>query len=73
MSRDSTLMRSSFSWLMGCALFWVLAGVGVVQAATVEKERLERLEQKTLSTSPGAKPRDRKYGLFSWRRCLGNE
>jgi len=38
---------------MVCALLWSLAGASTAQAATVE-ERLERLEQKTLSTSPGA-------------------
>jgi hypothetical protein len=38
---------------MGCALLCLLAGATAVQAATVE-ERLERLEQKTLSSSPGA-------------------
>ncbi len=53
MSRDSNRMRNRFSWLMVCALFWALAGIGAAQAATVE-ERLERLEQKTLSSSPGA-------------------
>jgi hypothetical protein len=38
---------------MVCALLWSIAGASTAQAATVE-ERLERLEQKTLSTSPGA-------------------
>ena len=34
-------------------MLWLVAGIGTAQAATVE-ERLERLEQKTLSVSPGA-------------------
>ena len=34
-------------------MLWSVAGVGTAQAATVE-ERLERLEAKTLSVSPGA-------------------
>jgi len=38
---------------MVCVLLWSLGGASTAQAATVE-ERLERLEQKTLSTSPGA-------------------
>jgi len=38
---------------MVCVMVWPLAGAGTAQAATVE-ERLERLEQKTLSISPGA-------------------
>ena len=54
MNRDSNRRRRRFSWLLGCTLLWVLVGVGLAHAATVE-ERLERLEQKTLSSSPGAK------------------
>ena len=40
--------------LIVCSVWWVLGIGGMAQAATVE-ERLERLEQKTLSSSPGAK------------------
>ena len=54
MIRCRILVPSSLFWLMGCALLWSLVGVNAAQAATVE-ERLERLEQKTLSSSPGAK------------------
>jgi len=53
MNRDRTFVPSGLCGLMVCALLWSLAGASVAQAATVE-ERLERLEQKTLSTSPGA-------------------
>jgi hypothetical protein len=53
MNRDRTLVPSGLCGLMVCALLWSLAGASTAQAATVE-ERLERLEQKTLSTSPGA-------------------
>lgn len=53
MNRDRALVSSGLCGLMVCVLLWSLAGVSNVQAATVE-ERLERLEQKTLSTSPGA-------------------
>ncbi len=53
MNRDRTFVPSSLCGLMACALLWSLAGASTAQAATVE-ERLERLEQKTLSTSPGA-------------------
>ena len=40
--------------LVWCVFLGVLWGTSAVQAATIE-ERLERLEQKTLSKSPGAK------------------
>ena len=53
MNRGRTFIPSGLFWLMGCALLWSLLGASPAQAATVE-ERLERLEQKTLSTSPGA-------------------
>ena len=53
MNRDRTFVPSGLCGLMVCVLLWFLAGVSTAQAATVE-ERLERLEQKTLSTSPGA-------------------
>jgi hypothetical protein len=53
MNRDRTFVPSGLCGLMVCALLWSLAGATPAQAATVE-ERLERLEQKTLSTSPGA-------------------
>jgi hypothetical protein len=53
MNRDRTFVPSGLCGLMVCVLLWSLAGVSTAQAATVE-ERLERLEQKTLSTSPGA-------------------
>ena len=53
MISDRILVSKGLCWLMGCALLCFLAGATAVQAATVE-ERLERLEQKTLSTSPGA-------------------
>ena len=53
MKRDRTFVPSGLCGLMVCVLLWSLAGASVAQAATVE-ERLERLEQKTLSTSPGA-------------------
>ena len=54
MNRGRSIVLSGVRGLMVCGVLWVL-GVGeVVQAATVE-ERLERLEQKTLSSSPGAK------------------
>lgn len=52
MNRGRSIVSSGCG-LMVCALLWSLTGVGTVQAATVE-ERLERLEQKTLSVSPGA-------------------
>jgi hypothetical protein len=54
MNRDRTFVPSSLCGLMVCAMLWSFTGVGMAQAATVE-ERLERLEQKTLSVSPGAK------------------
>ena len=54
MIRGRILVPSGVFWLMGCALLWSLAGASMTQAATVE-ERLERLEKKTLSSSPGAK------------------
>ncbi len=41
------------SGLCGLAMLGVMGGTDVAQSATVE-ERLERLEQKTLSSSPGA-------------------
>jgi len=44
-------IASRLCGLMVCVMLWPLAGAA--QAATVE-ERLERLEQKTLSISPGA-------------------
>jgi hypothetical protein len=53
MNRDRALVPSGLCGLMVCVLLWPLAGASMAQAATVE-ERLERLEQKTLSTSPGA-------------------
>ncbi len=53
MNRDRTLVPSGLWVLMVCALLWSQAGASMAQAATVE-ERLERLEQKTLSASPGA-------------------
>ena len=53
MISDRTRVPKGLCWLMGCALLCLLAGATAVQAATVE-ERLERLEQKTLSSSPGA-------------------
>ncbi len=52
MISDRILGPKGLCWLMGCALLCFLTGTAV-QAATVE-ERLERLEQKTLSSSPGA-------------------
>ncbi len=48
----SLVPRSLFGFLV-YALLCSLVGTSTVQAATVE-ERLERLEQKTLSSSPGA-------------------
>jgi len=53
MNRGRTFVPSGLCGLMVCALLWSIAGASTAQAATVE-ERLERLEQKTLSTSPGA-------------------
>jgi len=53
MNRGRTFVPSGLCGLMVCALLWSLAGASMAQAATVE-ERLERLEQKTLSVSPGA-------------------
>jgi len=53
MNRDRILAPWGLSWLIGCALSGFLVGGSMAQAATVE-ERLERLEEKTLSTSPGA-------------------
>ena len=53
MYRDRILVPGSLSCLMGCVLLWSLVGASTAQAATIE-ERLERLEQKTLSSSPGA-------------------
>ncbi len=53
MNRERALVPSGLWVLMVCALLWAQAGVSMAQAATVE-ERLERLEQKTLSASPGA-------------------
>lgn len=53
MKRDRIFLPRGLRWLMGCALLCSLVGVSTAQAATVE-ERLERLEQKTLSQSPGA-------------------
>ncbi len=53
MNRSQTCVPSSACGLMVCALLWLLVGASTAQAATVE-ERLERLEQKTLSSSPGA-------------------
>lgn len=52
MNRDR-FMVSRGVWVMVFGLLWSFAGAGMAQAATVE-ERLERLEQKTLSVSPGA-------------------
>jgi len=52
MNRGRSIL-SSLCGLMVCVMVWPLAGAGTAQAATVE-ERLERLEQKTLSISPGA-------------------
>lgn len=46
-------IASSLCGFMVCVMLGPLAGAGTAQAATVE-ERLERLEQKTLSISPGA-------------------
>ena len=54
MNRGRSLVSVGFFGLMVCGLLWVLIGGDVALAATVE-ERLERLEQKTLSSSPGAK------------------
>ena len=53
MNRGRSIVPSGLCGLMVCVMLWSLAGASPVQAATVE-ERLERLEQKTLSTSPGA-------------------
>ncbi|MDH3771925.1 MAG: hypothetical protein OET79_13195, partial [Nitrospirota bacterium] len=53
MNRDQTFVPSGLCGLMVCVLLWSLTGASTAQAATVE-ERLERLEQKTLSSSPGA-------------------
>ncbi len=53
MNNGRSVVRRSFSGLMAFGVLWILAGAGMAQAATVE-ERLERLEQKTLSSSPGA-------------------
>ncbi len=53
MNRSRAFVLSRVCGLMVCALFWSLVGASTAQAATVE-ERLERLEQKTLSSSPGA-------------------
>ena len=53
MNRGRTFVPSGLCGLMVCALLWSLAAASTAQGATVE-ERLERLEQKTLSTSPGA-------------------
>ena len=54
MKEERTFVSRRLCWLIGCAVLCSLLGVNTVLAATVE-ERLERLEQKTLSTSPGAK------------------
>ncbi len=52
MNRGRSIFRSVWGLIVGtCMVF--LFGTSVVEAATIE-ERLERLEQKTLSTSPGA-------------------
>ncbi len=53
MTRHRKFRCEGYGLLVGSALLFVLCGISVVHAATVE-ERLERLEQKTLSTSPGA-------------------
>ncbi len=53
MNRGRSIVPSGLCGLMVCVMLWSLAGASIAQAATVE-ERLERLEQKTLSTSPGA-------------------
>jgi len=53
MNRGRSILPSGLCGVMVCALLWSLTGVTTVQAATVE-ERLEALEQKTLSSSPGA-------------------
>ena len=53
MNRGRSIVPSGLCGLMVCVMLWSLAGASPAQAATVE-ERLERLEQKTLSTSPGA-------------------
>ena len=53
MNQDRIFTPSGLSWWVGCVLCGFLVGGSMAQAATVE-ERLERLEQKTLSSSPGA-------------------
>jgi len=53
MNGGRSIVSSGLGGLMVCVLLWSLGGASTAQAATVE-ERLERLEQKTLSTSPGA-------------------
>ena len=53
MNRCRFVVPSGLYGLMVCALLWFLGGASTAQGATVE-ERLERLEQKTLSVSPGA-------------------
>jgi len=53
MNGGRSIVSSGLGGLMVCVLLWSLGVASTAQAATVE-ERLERLEQKTLSTSPGA-------------------
>ncbi len=53
MSKGQSIVRSSLCGLIALGMLWAVAESGTAQAATVE-ERLERLEQKTLSASPGA-------------------
>ncbi len=53
MSKGQSIVRSSLCGLIAFGMLWAVAESGMAQAATVE-ERLERLEQKTLSASPGA-------------------
>lgn len=53
MNGDRVLGPWGLCGLIACALLWSLVGSSFALAATVE-ERLERLEQKTLSSSPGA-------------------
>ena len=53
MNMGRSIVLSSFCGLMAFGALWVMAVGDLAWAATVE-ERLERLEQKTLSSSPGA-------------------
>jgi len=53
MNKGRSIVLGGFCGLMAFGALWVMAVGDLALAATVE-ERLERLEQKTLSSSPGA-------------------